>query len=139
MKLIYKFSDDQIKQLHALYQNEWWTKGRSLEDTYKVVKGSALNVGLIDENENLKGYVRVITDSVFKAFIYDLIIAEDSRKDGLSRMIMEAILGDDLIKNVGHIELYCVDPLVPYYEMFGFTPDVGPIKLMRKKALQKHP
>ena len=27
-----ELSDEHVRQLHQLYQQEWWTEGRSLED-----------------------------------------------------------------------------------------------------------
>jgi len=131
MEVVYTLSDSQIRELHALYQKEWWCAGRSLEDTYKVVAGTTLNIGLID-NGRLVGYARVLTDTVFKAFIFDVIIAEGYRQKGLGDLILNTILTHERIVGVNHVELYCKETLVPYYEKYGFVTDVGPIKLMRR-------
>ncbi|MDJ0571073.1 MAG: hypothetical protein QNJ53_18775 [Pleurocapsa sp. MO_192.B19] len=42
MEVIYELDDQQIEQLYQLYQYEWWTKGRTLEETDECIKGSQL-------------------------------------------------------------------------------------------------
>ena len=54
MEIINELRSNHIAQLHQLYQNEWWTKGRSLEETTKCVKGSQLCIGLIDDAGELQ-------------------------------------------------------------------------------------
>lgn len=49
MRVISELSTFQLQELHALYQNEWWTKGRTLEETQRVVAGSQICIGLVDE------------------------------------------------------------------------------------------
>ena len=53
MEIIYTFSDQQVQELHALYQQEWWTDRRSIEDTKKCIDGSQLCIGLIDNSGTL--------------------------------------------------------------------------------------
>ena len=74
MKIIYQLNRDHIKQLSDLYQNEWWSKGRTLEETKICVDSSQICIGLIDEQGNLSGFARVLTDFVFKALIFDVIV-----------------------------------------------------------------
>ena len=47
---------------------------------------------------------------------------------------MKAILGDARLSRVKHFELYCLPELEPYYAAFGFSTDVGGIRLMRRQA-----
>ena len=46
MKVIYQLNRDHIKQLYDLYQNEWWSKGRTLEETKICVDSSQICIGL---------------------------------------------------------------------------------------------
>jgi hypothetical protein len=39
-ELIEQLSDDQIEDLHRLYQSEWWTKGRQLPDIRRMLQHS---------------------------------------------------------------------------------------------------
>ena len=84
MNVIYSLSEKHIAQLHALYQQEWWTKGRSAEDTKKCVFGSQICIGIVSETDELVGFARVITDYVFKAFIaFHSVASRNSGKRSL--------------------------------------------------------
>jgi hypothetical protein len=48
MKAIYELNEEQISDLQVLYQNEWWTKGRSLAETKQCVEGSQISIGVVD-------------------------------------------------------------------------------------------
>lgn len=131
MKVIYSLSEAQIKQLHHLYQFEWWTKDRSLQDTRKVIEGSQVTIGLIDEKSNLQGFARVITDFTFKALIFDIIISKENRNMGLAKKLIHLIKTHAELKEVQHFELYCHPDLIGFYEQNGFTSDIDGIQLMR--------
>ncbi|MEE9351089.1 MAG: GNAT family N-acetyltransferase [Thiotrichaceae bacterium] len=131
MKIIYQLSSQQIVDLHGLYKNEWWTENRSREETEACVKGSQVCIGLIDENEVLKGFVRVITDFTFKALVLDLIIEKEHRGQGLSKQLMSHVMKHkDLIK-VKHFELYCLPELEGFYKQFNFSDNTNGVKLLR--------
>ena len=131
MEVIYKLSTKQIKDLHYLYQNEWWTANRTLEETKKCVNGSQICIGLIDKNKTLKGFVRVITDFTFKALIFDLIVENDYRGQGLSKKLMSFIKKHEDLTDVKHFELYCLPELEIFYKQFEFTGEINGIKLLR--------
>ena len=133
MEVTFSLTENQIRQLHNLYQNEWWTKGRSLEDTRKCIKGSQICIGLIDENSNLQGFARVITDFTFKALIFDIIIDEKHRNAGLGTTILNLIKTHKELEKVKHFELYCHPDLVEFYAKFGFSSDIDDIVLLRCK------
>ena len=131
MDVIYELTEEHIQQLHALYQHEWWTVGRTLEQTQQCVDGSQICLGLIDNHSQLQGFARVITDYTFKAFIFDLIIAKKHRHAGLGRRLLELIKSHDQLKHVHHIELYCKPDVETFYAQHGFTSDIEGIKLLR--------
>jgi len=130
MEVIYKLSENQIKDLHNLYKNEWWTNQRTLEETRNCVHGSQICIGLI-ENNTLIGFVRVITDYTFKALIFDLIIDSNYRKKSLGKKLLNLIKSHEKIKNITHFELYCLPELKGFYEQFGFSGEIGGIELLR--------
>ena len=130
MQLVHHLSDSHICQLHQLYQNEWWSRGRALEDTIKCVQGSSLIFAFIEQDQ-LVAFARVLTDGVFKAFLFDVIIAPGKRGQGVGQSILNAVKSDARLAAVKHLELYCREDLIPYYRELGFSTDVGPIHLMR--------
>lgn len=133
MKVATNLSSKHIEQLHLLYQSEWWTKGRTLEDTIKCVKGSQICIGITDENEKLIGFVRVITDFIYKALLLDLIIKKENRESGLGEKLISLVKEHQKLKEVKHFELYCLPELEEYYAKYGFSSEVGEIKFLRHK------
>jgi len=133
-KIIYKLNEKQIEQLHDLYQTEWWTKERTLKDTVKCVNGSQICVGITDEKNNLIGFVRVITDFIFKALIFDLIINENNRSQGMGKRLLNEVLTHKRLSEVKHFELYCLPELKSLYEEFGFSSEIEGIQLLRRKS-----
>ena len=132
LTVVHALDDRQIKQLHNLYQTEWWTKGRNLEDTRRCVRGSQVCVGLVDSAGNLLAFARVITDFTFKALIFDVIVSSAARKGGLGSRLLEAITRHDRLRHVKHIELYCLPELFAFYKRHGFSENVGEVHLMRR-------
>lgn len=124
----------QIEQLYALYQREWWTKGRSLASTRQCVKGSQICLGLVDDKGDLVAFTRVITDYTFKALVFDVIVAEHARGLGLGDRLMRLVLEHEALRSVKHIELYCLPALIPFYVGSGFSDEVGDIRLMRRNG-----
>ena len=131
MKVIYKLNMHQLDELYQIYQQQWWTQGRSLEDTRKVVEGSQVVIGLVDSNEKLQAFVRVLTDYTFKAFIFDLIVAEENRNKGLARQLMQLVRNHEDLVKVKHFELYCLPDMFEFYQKFGFSEKLDNVTLMR--------
>lgn len=130
-----RIDEIDVEQLHGFYAQEWWTSGRRLEDVRAMLSGSSFAYAFRDEeSRKLAGFARVLTDGVFKAFIFDLIVAPAHRAGGLGRKIMKTILEDPRLSRVKHFELYCLPELEPYYARFGFSADVGGVRLMRYEA-----
>ena len=131
MGLSYELTEHHLVQIHELYQNEWWTKGRTYEETVKCVKGSQVCLVITNENDGVEAFARVITDFTFKALIFDVIVSSEFRGGGKGNEIMKAIKSHPLLSTVKSFELYCLPELEGFYRDHGFTTDVGGIKLMR--------
>ena len=134
MEIVYRLDETQIRQLHRLYQQEWWCKGRTLDQSRISVERSSLSIGLIDQQGGLKGYARVLTDYVFKALIFDVIVASESRGQGLGDQLMQLIRDHPDLQRVKHFELYCRPEMFPFYQRHGFSSDVGETRLLRLQA-----
>lgn len=129
---IEKLSDQQARQLHQLYQKEWWTNGRTLPDIKIMLRNTDIIVALGEEKSSrLIAFARVLTDKVYKALVLDVIVDSKYRERGLGKVIMQMILDHPELRAVGHFELYCLPDLIPFYEKWGFTDDLGDLTTMR--------
>ena len=132
MNVTYSLSDKNIEELHGLYQKEWWTKGRSLQETTECVNGSQVNIGILTNEKTLVAYARVLTDFTFKALIFDIIVSESQRGNGLGDKLIGLIKEHKKLASVKNFELYCLPEMFTFYEKHGFSAEVGDIKLMRQ-------
>jgi len=131
MRMIQHWTPELIEQVHGLYRNEWWSKERTLEETIRCIQGSQLCFGVIDDHDRLLAFCRVITDYVFKAFIFDVIVSPGSRGMKLGEHLIETVKAHPDIRHVQHFELYCLPELRNFYQQFGFSEDVNGMGLMR--------
>jgi GNAT superfamily N-acetyltransferase len=128
-------SSPQIDQLVALFQAEWWTKGRTRPDTEKALAMGGPIFAFVDpENDDLVAFARTITDGVYKAMIFDIIVKSTWRGTGLGAFLMEAVMSDPAMVKVKHRELYCLEEMVPFYEKWGFTANLPGLYFMRKST-----
>ena len=132
VKIITSLSEQQIGQLLVLYKNEFWCKQRKLEDVKKMLANTDVALAATDENENLIGFIRVLTDYTYKATIYDLIVHTDFRGRQLGKLLMDKVINHPDLKDVEHFGLYCLPSMHEFYQRWGFTTDVGEITLMRR-------
>lgn len=126
-------AERHVHDLQALYLREWWTKSRSLADVRRMLLNCDLVFGLCDPSDNrLVAFARVLTDGTFKALIFDVIVSPEVRGHGLGRQLMESVIRHPQLKDVKHLELYCLPDMVPFYEAFGFSTEVSGVQLMRR-------
>jgi predicted GNAT family N-acyltransferase len=123
-------SESQIVDLHQLYQIEWWTEGRSLGDVRIMLANSDLIIGFVDESGKLVAFCRALTDSVFRATLYDVIVAVPTRGVGLGHKLMDTITQHPRLRRVSKIALNCRPEMVPFYEEWGFVVAGGETRSM---------
>lgn len=123
-RLVHSLSDEHAKDLVALYNQEWWCRGRDIEDVKRMLNGTDLVFGLIDETDDrLVGFCRVITDRVYRGTLYDLIVAEEKRGEKLGRLLMDAVVSHPDLRAVEVLNLFCLPEMEPFYEKWGFDHD----------------
>ena len=126
-----QLTPEHIQQLVDLYQEEWWTKGRLKSDVEVMLSGPSLVFAYADKHSNLAAFARVITDEVYKALIFDVIVRADLRCIGFGSVIINDIKKHPRLRFVKHLELYCKPELMPFYEQHGFMNLSNNVVLMR--------
>jgi N-acetylglutamate synthase-like GNAT family acetyltransferase len=120
LQQVERLTESQVAELHQLYTHEWWTKERSHDDVRVMVENSSLIVGFVNEDDRLVAFCRVLTDFVFRATIYDVIVAESLRGQGLGRRLMDAVSQHARLQNVSTFWLCCNPDKTAFYEKWGF-------------------
>lgn len=130
---IEKLTDSQIEDLHRLYQDEWWTERRERTELPRMLSSSDELLGFESSNSGeLVAFARVLTDYTYKALVFDVIVAEPYRNEGLGDQLMNELLGHPSLADVEHFELYCLEEMAGFYERWGFTDELGDLRLMRR-------
>ena len=129
-RIVSQLTDNQIFELVDLYKNEFWSKKRTHEHVVRMLSQSDILIGLIDQNEKLIGFTRILTDFVYRAIIFDVIIKPTQRKMGLGSKLMDAVVNHPQLKSIEWIALCCLPEMIPYYERWGFTSKFSKIQLM---------
>jgi predicted GNAT family N-acyltransferase len=130
--IVHQLTENQILELVDLYQYEFWSKGRTYPDVAKMISASNIIIALIDEDERLIGFSRVLTDFVYRATIYDVIIKSTHRSQGLGAKLIDAIIHHPQLLIVEQLALYCLPEMTPFYERWGFTSTTHKFEFMYK-------
>lgn len=133
LQLHRSLNNDQVDQLVALFQEEWWTKGRTKADIVTALASGGPIFAFVDpEGDELVAFARAMTDGVYKAMIFDIIVKCTWRNTGLGGLLMETMMNDPALANIKHRELYCLAEMVPFYQKWGFTDELTGLHFMRK-------
>jgi ribosomal protein S18 acetylase RimI-like enzyme len=115
--------------LKELYQSAPWAKERSLQDIKRALTNSTLVISAW-ERELLVGFARVLSDKVFRATIWDVIVHPDYQREGIGSMIIEKIITHPTLRNVDRFWLNTKQP--EFYKKFGFASSHEGMLLQRK-------
>jgi len=129
----YKISTDKDKldlmAIHDFLTNRsYWAIGRSFETVKRSIENS-ICFGVYDSSDKLVGFARVLTDYAVFAYIMDVFILEDYRKQGLGKQLMSAIMQHSDLQCLKRIMLATNDAH-ELYEKYGFKRTVSPEKIM---------
>ncbi|MGA6827707.1 GNAT family N-acetyltransferase [Nitrospira sp. NS4] len=106
------------QQLLSLFRQAPWAKGRTLEDAREMLRHTDLALCAWD-GEQLVGFGRVLTDFVYRATIWDVIVDQAYQKQGIGSEIVQRILHHPRLKKV---ELFWLCTRRPgFYEKLGFN------------------
>jgi len=130
-KIINKLTKTQKDELYKLYKKQWWTKDRTKKEIKKMLQHSDIIIAIVNKKGHLIGFVRVLSDFVSKAEIYDVIVAKKYRGLGLGERLVKEVLTHKKLKKVKQFNLQCLEDMVPFYEKFGFK-EVKGLIYMRK-------
>ncbi|MXR41657.1 GNAT family N-acetyltransferase [Halobaculum sp. WSA2] len=109
---------DDTEELLALHREYGWWDEREREDVARALANTDLALGLRDGDE-LVAAARVLTDFVYYARVYDVVVATDRRGDGVGRRLLDVLTDHERLDDVNPV-LLCREGLVPFYESAGF-------------------
>jgi ribosomal protein S18 acetylase RimI-like enzyme len=106
-------------QLLRLYGQAPWATARLAEDLPAMLANTDLVVSVWD-GSRLVGFARVLTDYVYRASIWDVIVDQDYQGQDIGTQIMQRILHHPELKRVALFWL-CTRDKQAFYEKLGFS------------------
>ena len=116
------FSDEKDfdpENLLPLFEQADWAQGRSYEDTKYMLAHSDLALSAWD-GHLLVGFGRVLTDFVYRASIWDVIVDRGYQGQDIGREILQRILHHP---SLSRVELFwlCTRNKQAFYATMGFS------------------
>ena len=119
----------ELQQLQDLLRQTGWANRRSIEGIQTMLEGTPLTLGAW-ENDHLVGFVRVITDGIYRALIDDVVVEESKRGTGIGSELMQRVVGR--LEETEEVFLRCGEHVVPFYERHCFERSNGVIMDLKK-------
>ena len=108
----------EASQLLRLFHQAPWAKDRALGDAKDMLRHTDVALCAWD-GDQLVGFGRVLTDFVYRATIWDVIVDKAYQKQGIGTEIVQRILNHPRLKKV---ELFWLCTRMPdFYEKLGFS------------------
>ena len=101
-----------------LNKNTFWARGRNKQQICKMLLNSTVVVSLWHHNQ-LIGFGRATSDLVFRAVLWDVVIAADQQGLGFGKLMIETILTNKKIQSVERVYLMTTNSS-GFYEQMGF-------------------
>ena len=110
--------DVDSEQLKVLYDHAPWAKGRSLDGIKRMLENTDYVFSAWDGR--LVGFARVLTDRVYRATLWDVIVHPDYQGTGVGEALMTKILDHPVLSGVQKFWLNTRDKQA-FYKRFGFV------------------
>ncbi|MGD1060348.1 MAG: GNAT family N-acetyltransferase [Methanomassiliicoccales archaeon] len=134
-RVVDRIDEYQIDDLLELFKHTYWAPHRTYEDVAELIDNTDYNFGVVDESTGrLVGYTRVLSDHVYRAVVYDVVVHPDFRGKGLGRMVLDAVVSHPEIAEIEYLCLFCRPDVVELYRKMGFTDELGGLQLMIRKG-----
>jgi ribosomal protein S18 acetylase RimI-like enzyme len=108
-----------LRQLQRLLdEHSFWASGRSQRELDRMLAGSQVVVSAWN-GSRLVGFGRATSDGVFRATLWDVVVAGEHQGQGLGRRVVEALLQAPALVAVERVYLMTTNS-AGFYEQLGF-------------------
>ena len=111
--------DINPQQLLALFEQADWAQGRNLNETKRMLAETDVIISAWD-GTNLVGFGRVLTDYVYRASIWDVIVDVGYQDRDIGKGVVQRILTH---ASLARVELFwlCTRRYQGFYASLGFS------------------
>ncbi|MFD0824192.1 GNAT family N-acetyltransferase [Neobacillus sp. M.A.Huq-85] len=116
LQIHHEFSQINLEEMREVYESVDWTKHTN-EIIKQVFEASNVRV-FASVNGRTVGFGRALSDGVFNAAIYDIVVHKEFQKLGMAKRIIEDLL--DQLKNISCIHFISTTGNEEFYRKAGF-------------------
>lgn len=129
----YLFYDSKLaveaSELQDLYRYTLWGKSRSIEGIEAMLEGSSMCFSARYQ-QTLVGFCRIITDFVYRASLWDVMVHPDHQGRGLGSVLVDYALTHPVVKKIPLILTYTTE-WISFMESRGFERREGTLMMLR--------
>ena len=107
-----------VDLIHGVLSSTYWASGIPREIVERAIGGS-IAFGLYDDGRQV-GFARVVTDMATYAYLADVFVVEDRRREGLGDWLVESIRLHPGLQGLRRFALITRDA-APLYARHGFV------------------
>ena len=107
-----------VKLKELLDNHAFWAKNRNHQSLRKLLAKSTVVITLW-RGQRIVGFGRATSDGIFRAVLWDIVVADDLQGKGLGRQVVEALLKTPKLKEVEIIYLMTTNSK-EFYLQLGF-------------------
>ena len=116
-----------LKLRRLLNKHAFWAQDRSRQQLGKMLKGSQVVISLW-RGKRMVGFGRASSDGIYRAVLWDVVVAGDLQGRGLGRRVVEALLASARVREVERVYLMTTNS-AGFYRQLGFQ-DADPQQLL---------
>lgn len=118
-----------VDVIHGFLRESYWATGISRSVVERSIEGSLCFGVYVDGAQ--AGFARIISDYATFAYLADVFVLDAFRGQGLSKRLMETIIGHPRLQGLRRWSLATLDAH-GLYAQFGFTPLASPARHMER-------
>lgn len=126
------FDKSRLMEMQEVYQSVGWNK-HSLDVIEEIYRKSNI-VCMVYVDGRVRGVGRALSDGVFNAAIYDVVIHREAHGQGLGKRVMDHLL--DRLKGISCVHLIATTGNEEFYQKHGLLPMKTGMARYRSEVLE---
>lgn len=124
-----------LKLQRLFNKHAFWASGRSIAQLRRLLAGSTVVITLWC-GKRMIGFGRATSDGIYRAVLWDVVVAGDLQGCGLGRQVVEALLNAPSISTVERVYLMTTKS-TDFYKQLGFQKTKKQQLLCLEKVLSR--
>lgn len=128
-----EYSDQDITRMVEVYKSVGWMN----HDYHKVsiILNNRTHIAIAKLDDNIIGFARALSDGVFNAAIYDVVVCPEYQRSGIAKLLLENLLAQ--FEDLSCIHLISTTGNEAFYKKIGFKKLTTGMAIYHKSHLEK--